>query len=482
MTTQVQERFDQLATANDWLHLALEAGKSVGWDWDVKSGSDSWFGDLQTMFGIPGKTYSGKVEDFRQRVHPDDRGLVWKAVQHAMQTQQLYVAQFRVLWPDGTVRWVAAQGKFYYSSNGEPERMMGIAQDITERKNEQEALRESEERLRLAAQVGRMYAYEWDRASDVIVRSGEFIHILGLTVAPEVITCQQMLEAVHPDDRAKLIAATNACTPENPTCQVKYRVIRPDGSMVWLEKSARAFFDEKGTMLRMIGMVADISDRLLAEDALSTVSRKLIEAQENERARIARELHDDIGQQLALLSVTLDRTKLVAANSNKKVRGCLDELRKQIFNIASAVHVMSHELHSSTLRFLDLSNAMRGFCAELSNQKSVGIRFSQKNVPGNLPQDISLCLFRVLQEGLHNAVKHSDSSEFTVELTGEPGILHLTVRDSGRGFDLDTEMRGRGLGLSSMHERIKLVNGELVIDSQPQRGTTLHARVPVACG
>src|SRR5262245_26534201 len=143
MTTQVQERFDQLATANDWLHLALEAGKSVGWDWDVKSGRDSWFGDLRTMVGISTKTYSGKVEDFRERVHPDDRGLVWKAVQHAMPSQQLYVAEFRILWPDGTVRWVAAQGKFYYSSDGEPERMMGIAQDITERKSTQEALGES---------------------------------------------------------------------------------------------------------------------------------------------------------------------------------------------------------------------------------------------------------------------------------------------------------------------------------------------------
>jgi PAS domain S-box-containing protein len=479
MTTPVQD-FHQFGTASDWLHLALEAGKSVGWDWDVKSGIDSWFGDLETMFGIRAKTYSGTVEDFRERVHPQDRELVWKAVQHAMQTRELYTAQFRVVWRDGTIRWVAAQGKFYYSPDGEPERMMGIAQDITDRMSEKEALRESEERLRLAAHVGRMYAYEWDRATDIIVRSGEFMHILGLTVAPAVITCQEMLAVVYPDDRAKLVAATNSCTPENPACQVQYRVIRPDGSLVWLEKSARAFFDEKGTMLRMIGMVADISERHLAEEALSGVSRKLIEAQENERARISRELHDDIGQRLALLSVTLDRLKLLAANSNKRVHECLDDLRKQIFNIAGAVHVMSHELHSSTLRFLDLANAMRGFCAELSNQKNVEIRFSHKDVPGNLPQDISLCLFRVLQEGLHNAVKHSESRAFEVELNGQPGRLHLTVRDSGRGFDLETAMGGSGLGLSGMHERIKLVNGELVIHSQPERGTTIHARVPVA--
>src|SRR4029077_4220718 len=100
----------EVAMANDWVHLALEAGKCVGWDWDVKSGRDSWFGDLQTVFGIPSKTHHGHVEDFRRRVHPDDRGLVWQAVKDAMQNRALYIAEFRILWQDGTVRWVSAQG------------------------------------------------------------------------------------------------------------------------------------------------------------------------------------------------------------------------------------------------------------------------------------------------------------------------------------------------------------------------------------
>jgi PAS domain S-box-containing protein len=145
----------ELATANERLHLAMDAGKTVGWDWDVKSGTDSWFGDLQTIFGIPSKTYFGHVEDFRRRVHPDDRALVWQAVKHAMESQSPYVAEFRIIREDGSIRWVAAQGKFYYLSNGEAERMMGIAVDITDRKIAEEILHQKDIELALTERLAK---------------------------------------------------------------------------------------------------------------------------------------------------------------------------------------------------------------------------------------------------------------------------------------------------------------------------------------
>ena len=597
-----------LAQVSDWLHLALEAGKSVGWDWDVKSGTDSWFGDLEHIFGIPSKTRIGHVEDFRRTVHPDERSLVWKAVQDAMQSRSPYLAEFRIVRTDGAVRWVSAKGKFYYSPAGEPERMLGVAVDITERKSveealrqkkielteaqrlaevgswqwdpatdnvtwsdelyrivgrstklpavtykdhsllysaeswerlrnavdqalqtgipyeleleliradgemrwviargetlrdsaqrviglrgtvqditdrrrSQQALRESEERLRLAARVGRMYAFEWNQASDVIVRSAKYGDILGLAGEEEDITCQQMLTRVHPDDREKVSAATKACTPENPLCRIRYRVLRPDASVVWLEKNAHAFFDSKGTMVRMVGMIADITDRKLAEDALSSVSRRLIEAQEAERTRIARDLHDDIGQRLALLSLTLEQTKLLAVAGDNEMLSRLNELRRQILVISSAVHTLSHELHSSSLRYLHVVKALRGLCGERSKQHNVEINFVYKDVPETVSPDISLCLFRVLQEALHNAVKHSGAPQIDVELFGASGALDLRVHDSGSGFDVAAAMNGRGLGLSSMEERLKLVDGVLSINTQIGRGTTIHARVPLS--
>ena len=124
--------------ANDRLRLAMESGTSVGWEWDLETNRDTWFGDLRTVFGIDSNIYVGHVEDFRRLVHPEDRGLVWTAVKDARDSRSPYAAEFRVLWPDGTVRWLTAKGQFYYSPGGDAERMLGMAVDITERKHAEE--------------------------------------------------------------------------------------------------------------------------------------------------------------------------------------------------------------------------------------------------------------------------------------------------------------------------------------------------------
>jgi PAS domain S-box-containing protein len=449
------------------------------WQWDPATDAVTWSDELYRISGRDPRLPAVSYKEHPQLYSPESWERLRHAVEEALRTGAPYELELEMIRTDGATRWVVARGETQHDTAGRIVSLRGTVQDITERRRSQEALRESEERLRLAAQAGRMYAYQWDRASDVITRSAEFTHILGLTCQPTVTTCKQMLTTVHPDDRAKVIAATESCTPENPTCRIQYRVLRPDGSVVWLEKNARAFFDERGAMQRMIGMVADISEQKRAEEALSGVSRKLIEAQENERARIARDLHDDIGQRLALLSVTLDRIGHFASNAGNEVLTCVDELREQIVSISACVHDLSHELHSSALRFLDVVIAMQGLCKELSRKRKVEIDFVCKDVPKNVPRDISLCLFRVAQEALHNAVKYSGVGHFEVELHGTRNRIHLTIHDSGIGFDPEAAMKGGGLGLTSMRERLKLVNGELSIDSQPRCGATIRASVPL---
>ena len=228
----------------------------------------------------------------------------------------------------------------------------------------------------------------------------------------------------------------------------------------------------------MLGMAVDITERKNAEEALSSVNGRLIEAQESERARIARDLHDDIGQRLALLTVALEHVKGLPTDSSEALH-CLEALQQQTAEISADVQALSHELHPPRLLHLGGVIAMRGFCNELSVQKNVEIAFRDENVPGNMPLDVSLCLFRVLQEALQNAVRHSGVRHVDVQLRGVGDAIHLTIRDHGVGFDVESAGRGLGLGLTSMKERLKLVGGELFIESQSTRGTTVLARAPV---
>lgn len=221
----------------------------------------------------------------------------------------------------------------------------------------------------------------------------------------------------------------------------------------------------------------EVAQRKLAEEALSRANRRLIEAHEEERARIARELHDDINQRVALLAMQLDRMKQDLPNSTAELTQGIGEASNQVSELGNDLRVLSHRLHSPKLEYLGLTAAGGGVCREFAERHGVRIDFHSKGIPKELSQEISLCLFRVLQEALQNATKHSGSQHFEVSLIRAMNEVHLTVRDLGIGFDPADAMKGPGLGLTSMKERLKLVGGELSIESQPQLGTTIHARV-----
>jgi signal transduction histidine kinase len=180
------------------------------------------------------------------------------------------------------------------------------------------------------------------------------------------------------------------------------------------------------------------------------------------------------------LTMELEQLRQNSPNLPAEGRDRFVELQKQTAEIASDVQSMSHELHSSKLEYLGIVKAMSGFCKEFSEQQKVEVNFAYDEIPRALPQETSLCFFRVLQEALQNAVKHSGVRYFDVELRYVSDAISLTVRDSGRGFDVELALKSHGLGLTSMAERLKLLDGQLSIDSQPQHGTTVHARMSLS--
>ena len=472
-----REFASDVGLANDRLHLAMESGKLVVWEWDVKSGRNSWFGDLRTIFGIPSSVYVGQLEDLRHYVHPDDREQLAKAATDAMQTGKPHVGEFRVVWPDGTIRYLASTGKAHYSPDGQPERMLGVAVDITVRKRAEEALRESEERFRLVANTAPVMI--WMSGSDKLCTyfNKPWLDFTGRPLDSEL--GSGWTQGVHIEDLQKCLATYDQAFDRRHSFKMEYRLRRYDGEYRWIVDIGVPRFNADDSFAGYIGSCLDVTERKIATEALAGVSRKLIDAQEKERARIARELHDDINQRLALLSIELQQLAQNPPPTVGEVGAYIHRLSTQVFEIGNDVQAISHRLHSSKLEYLGIVAAAKSLCKEFSEQQGVVVDFRHEGMPRTVSPDISLCMFRVLQEALHNAVKHSGVQHFEVEMHGESNEIMLTVSDSGVGFDADTVENNSGLGLVSMRERVSLVDGTISITSKPASGTIVSVRLPI---
>jgi len=259
---------------------------------------------------------------------------------------------------------------------------------------------------------------------------------------------------------------------------MQYRLRRYDGGYRWVLNMAVPRFEPDGSFAGYIGSCIDVTNRKVAEEALANIGRRLIEAHEKERTWIARELHDDVNQRLALLAIELEQLNQHVPETAIHFRPHLQLARQRLFDIAKDVQALSHRLHSSKLEYLGITAAANSFCKEFSEQHKVRVDFRHSDIPRSLPAEVALALFRVMQEALQNAMKHSRAREFTAELRGTLDYIHLSVSDPGVGFDQKDVMNCPGLGLISMRERLEVVGGSLAIESKPGHGTTVRARVP----
>ena len=387
-----------------------------------------------------------------------------------------YQIEKRFLRRDSSMMWGRLSVSFL--SNRPSPLVVAMVEDITERKRAEETLRESEEKFRSVFQDAGIGMVIVSPDGRFLGANGSFCDCLGYS-HDELLT--KTVEAVTlPEDWPVFSQRLQTAVQQGQGFRrVEKRCLHKSGRIVYTESSGSLIRNSQGDALYFVGEVLDVTKRKEAEETIASVNRRLVEAQEAERARIARDLHDDVNQRIALAATDIEKLKQDPPNSTAELQQRLSEVWQQLIAVSTGVQSISHQLHSPQLEYLGIVAAIRSFCREFASRTNVEIDFRNDEIPNNLSHDISLCLLRIVQEALQNATKHSQVRHFEVILTSSGDQLHLTVSDRGIGFDADNPSAQTGLGLISMRERVRLVNGAIHIESKRMGGTTIYVRVPL---
>ena len=475
----VRRRQDSIVAEHQHrLRLAMQASKAHGWDWNIETGLSLWFGDSLSIFGIPPEAHTGGLEEFFRQVHPEDRDHLRQSLELAIHERVPYREEFRVIRTDGQVRWLSDRGEVLYGPDGTATRMVGISIDITDRKETELSRIAAETRYGQLLETVDAIVWRADPASSrysFVSRQAE--HILGYPIERWSQESDFWLNHLHADDRDWVMKACQEDIPKRKSHVLEYRMIASDGRVIWFHDKTKFVTDERKPV-ELIGIMVDITALKEAEERLRMLGGRLIEAQELERSRIARELHDDINQRLALIAIDLERFGKQGFRTERQIRAYSRGLWTKTSEVTSQISRLCGQLHSSKLEHLGLVPAVRDLCAGVVERHSLKVDFVAKSLPRNLPEDLALCIFRICQESLANVVKHSRCSRVKVRLGVKAGSLELSVIDDGMGFD-STGAVGKGLGLVSMQERVSLLAGRLTIASAAGAGTAVLARVPL---
>jgi PAS domain S-box-containing protein len=369
----------------------------------------------------------------------------------------------------------------------------GLVVQGARRRRSELALRESEERFRLMANGAPVMVWTARPDTTVDFLNSTVLEFTGLPV--EQLLGNGWLRRVHPEDVDRCVAIYVPAFEARQPFHMEYRIRRADGTYRWVLDSGVPRYSADGSFAGYIGSALDITERREMEQSLldnqialqrayernQDLAGRLIDAQEAERARIARDLHDDLSQQLAGLAIMLSGLKrsVVKPDSQPEVELMVGSLQKRTSAIAEAVRNLSHELHPGVLKHAGLVATLRQHCAEVARHHGIAVTFTAPDEFAPVDFNAALCLYRVTQEALANVVRHARARGARVELREAGTGVELRVVDDGIGFVTD-DRSGRGLGLQSIDERVRLIRGTLNLESQPGRGTNLLVQVPLA--
>jgi PAS domain S-box-containing protein len=444
------------------------------WVWDLAKKKAYWSDEMYSILGLApaSVTPSGSLIGAGDDLHYAAR------MKKISETHQPYSEEHRVMRPSGEKRIVAEAGQTKFDARQRPLFIVGTLLDVTEIRRKEQVLGESEDRFHALIDAAPVMMWMADVNKLCTTFNRGWLAFTGRKIEEEI--GNGWVDGVHPDDLQSCFKVYVEAFDARLSFTMEYRLRRHDGQYRWIRDDGSPRFLPDGTFAGYIGCCLDIHDRKALSLERIELARRLMSAQEAERRRIARELHDGIGQEIALLGIQMQRALNSTSSESNQKNPPIQQFSEKLSAIGVHVGRLSHQLHSSELEYLGLSVAITKLCRELSEESPIKVTCNCSNIPAELDNDVALTFLRLVQESLHNVAKHSGAKSVQVDLTGTPEELSLIVHDDGVGFDVKKSKTAAGLGLISMRERTNLIGGEFAIDSTVGAGTTIRARAPLA--
>jgi len=423
---------------------------------------------VEEILGYPVTGWLNNPSFWVEHLHPEDRERTVAFTEKAIQEQRNHELEYRMIAADGRIVWLHEIVNVIVE-NGVTTELVGVSGDITARKRTEESMAlfrklidGSNDAIEVVDPMTLTFLDMNDKAClDLGYRREEMLSMTVYDIDP------LLDSSLHTRVMQKMRKSGFAI--------IESQHRRKDGSTFPVEINIKYIQLDRDYA---VAVVRDITERRVAEGTLSSLSPRLIEAQETERGRVAGELRDDLNQRMALLQIGLGQFERDVPGLSPQARIQLHSLTEVATEIASSIHNLSHRLRPSLLDLLGPVASIERLCRELSDRHNLEIRFVHHSIPEQTPKDVTLCLYRITQEALRNVVKHSGVAEAQVELLGHDDRIDLCISDSGVGFSPESAQRTSGLGLISMQERLRLVGGHLSVESEPSHGTRIRVRIP----
>lgn len=483
-TTDRHRAADELRVSQEQLSLAVHAGRIGTFDWDLTTQQVAWSCGHEILFGLPAGAFAGTYDAVIERIHPEDRREVEAEVARRLADRAPFAHEFRVVWPDGTERWLGAHGEFSFGEQGKPQRMRGIAMDVTARREAEWTIRRSQHELAEAQSLARLGSWELELATGHATWSQEMFRLAGRDPALGPPSIQEFMDWVHPDDRGMLYAMSARTQRSGERLEFAMRSNPARGAVKHLHVIMSA--DLTASSPRLTGTTQDVTEQFVAHEELvrsrgelRRLAASLITAREEERARMAREIHDECGQMLTGLKMDTAWLARHLPSTDATFREKTAAMSQLVDGAVQTVRQIATQLRPGILDDLGLAAAIEWQAEQFAARTGIACDARAAVSESHLRPNVAITVFRILQESLTNVARHAGAHRVTVVLAEDGRDLVLEVRDDGRGIAESDTRTPLSIGLIGMRERALLVGGALAVTGAAGQGTTVQLRIPL---